>query len=373
MLREKPITVTKPSLPSLSELMPYLQEIWRSGILTNNGPLHAQLESELAEYLEVPYVSLFSNGTIALITALKALNIHGEVITTPYSFPATAHSLLWNDLKPVFIDIEEQTLNLDPQKIVDAITSRTTAILPVHVYGYPCNVDEIEKIAQEKQLAVIYDAAHAFGVKCHCGSLLNHGSLSVLSFHATKVFNTFEGGAIVCNDIVTKNHIDQLKNFGFVNETTIIKTGINGKLSEFNAAVGLAQLKNIDSYIERNTQIANRYMLGLRGVNGISCHFANMDKVERLNYSYFPILVRKDFPLTRDGLYKRLIDRNVFGRRYFYPLLTDFPMYQRDGFFRGNLPIARRISDSVICLPIYPSLSDEEVDYIIDLLKEAAS
>ena len=286
------IYVAQPALPPLEEFIPYLQQIWDSKILTNGGPFHQQLEKELCEYLGVEHICLFTNGTIALVTALQALRITGEVITTPYSFVATSHSLLWNGIKPVFVDIDPNTLNLDPARIEAAITPLTTAIMPVHCYGYPCDVDAIQKIADNYNLKVIYDAAHAFGVQCHCGSVLNHGDLSVLSFHATKVFNTFEGGAIVCPDAKTKVRIDQLKNFGHVGEVTVVAPGINGKMSEFNAALGLLQLKYIDQALARRKEIDTVYRERLKDVKGIHCLNDAGEKVA--NYAYFPILVQAD-------------------------------------------------------------------------------
>jgi dTDP-4-amino-4,6-dideoxygalactose transaminase len=360
----KPIYVTQPSLPPLEDLIPYLQQIWDNKVLTNNGPFHQQLETALCQYLGVPYISLFSNATIALIAALKALNITGEVITTPYSFVATAHSLLWNGLQPVFVDIDPVTLNLDPAKIAAAITPRTTAIMPVHVYGHPCDVDAIEAIARDHQLKVIYDAAHAFGVQCHCGSILNHGDLSVLSFHATKVFNTFEGGAIVCQNAETKQTIDQLKNFGFTGETTVTQTGINGKMNEFCAAFGLLQLQQIDQQIEKRKAIDGAYREGLRDIPGIRCH--NPPSPQKSNYSYFPIFVEDDYPLTRDQLYEKLKANGINARRYFYPLITDFEMYQNGPSPQVDpLPVAKNIADQVICLPIYADLSQKDAQMIV--------
>jgi dTDP-4-amino-4,6-dideoxygalactose transaminase len=359
----KPIFVTKPSLPPIEEFIPYLQKIWNSGVITNGGPFHQELEKELCKYLGVKYLSLFANGTIALVTALQALKIEGEVITTPYSFVATAHSLLWNNITPVFVDIDPKTLNMDPTKIEAAITSKTTAIMPVHCYGNPCDVDEIERIANKHSLRVIYDAAHAFGVKCHCGSVLNHGDLSILSFHATKVFNTFEGGAIVCSNEETKKHIDQLKNFGFIDETTVTSAGINGKMSEINAAFGLLQLKHVDEAIERRKKIAAIYREQLKDIRGLSC----LDIVPgaTLNYSYFPVLIDSEFPLSRDGLYQKLKDRNIFSRRYFYPLISQFPMYSH--FPSANsedLPNATKAANQILCLPIFPELTLAEQTYI---------
>lgn len=361
---DKPIYVTQPSLPPLEELIPYLEKIWETRTLTNGGPFHEQLEKALCDYLDVPYISLFANGTIALVTAVKALDLKGEVITTPYTFVATAHSLVWNGITPVFVDIDPVTLNLDPTKIEAAITPRTTAIMPVQVYGHPCDADAIDAIAKRHNLKVIYDAAHAFGVQCHCGSILNHGDLSVLSFHATKVFNTFEGGAIVCQDLETKTHIDQLKNFGFVNETSAVQTGINGKMNEFNAALGLLQLKHIDTAIEQRKAIDTAYREGLQDIMGIRCH-TRPDSM-RSNYSYFPIFVEHDYPLTRDQLYDKLKANGINGRRYFYPLITEFPMYRdMEGSVPADLCVAKDVAERVICLPIYSELSLHEIKRIV--------
>ena len=362
--KPEPLFVTQPSLPPLQELLPYLEQIWASKKVTNNGPFHQQLESALCAYLGVPYISLFCNATIALITALKALDIKGEVITTPYSFVATAHSLMWNGIKPVFVDIDPCTLNLDPNKIEAAITPRTTAIMPVHVYGHPCDVDAIDAIAKKHNLKVIYDAAHAFGVQCHCGSVLNHGDLSVLSFHATKAFNTFEGGAIVSQNAETKRCIDQLKNFGFTGETTVVQTGINGKMNEFNAAVGLLQLKHIDTAIEQRRAIDAAYREGLQDIPGIRCH--NPPESLRSNYSYFPIFIEDDYPLTRDQLYDKLKANGINGRRYFYPLITEFTMYRdMEGSVPADLSVAKDVAERVICLPIYSKLSLNKVKIIL--------
>lgn len=364
MKSPKPIFVTQPVLPALEDFVPYLQKIWDNKILTNNGPFHRQLEQALCGYLGIKHIALFTNGTVALITALQALRITGEVITTPYSFVATAHSLLWNGIKPVFVDVDPNTLNLNPDEIEAAITPHTTAIMPVHCYGHPCDVDRIQKIADTYGLKVIYDAAHAFGVQCHCGSVLTHGDLSVLSFHATKVFNTFEGGAIVCPDAKTKQRIDHLKNFGFVDETIVVAPGINGKMSEFNAALGLLQLKSFDAAIEKRQAIDARYRDGLAGVKGIHCLRHAGEKMA--NYAYFPILVQAEYPLTRDALYQKLKDNGVHGRRYFYPLISDFPMYRGlPSAAQANLPEARKAANEVICLPIYPALTNAQVDDII--------
>lgn len=348
--------------------MPYLQEIWASKMLTNGGPFHQQLEKMLCEHLGVEHISLFTNGTIALVTALQALRITGEVITTPYSFVATAHSLLWNGIKPIFVDIDPGTLNMDPAKIEAAITPQTTAIMPVHCYGHPCDVDAIQKIADDYNLKVIYDAAHAFGVECHCGSVLEHGDLSVLSFHATKVFNTFEGGAIVCRDAKTKVLIDHLKNFGFIDEVTVVAPGINGKMSEFNAALGVLQLKHIGRALERRKQIDNNYRTLLKDIKGIHCVNPTGERVA--NYAYFPVLVEPDYPCSRDALFQRLRDANIYARRYFYPLISVFPMYRGLPSARAdNLANASSIADKVICLPIHPSLTDEEQLTVVNVLR----
>jgi dTDP-4-amino-4,6-dideoxygalactose transaminase len=367
MSNQKPIYVTQPHLPPLDEFYPYLQEIWENKILTNSGPFHQQLEKALCDYLGVEHLALFSNGTIALVTALQALRITGEVITTPYSFVATAHSLLWNGIKPVFVDVDPNTLNLDPNKIEAAITPQTTAIMPVHCYGHPCNVEAIQKIADNYNLRVIYDAAHAFGVQNEGGSILKYGDLSVLSFHATKVFNTFEGGAIVCPDAKTKLRIDQLKNFGFVDELTVVAPGINGKMSEINAAFGMLQLQSVDRAIARRKEIDDMYRALLAQVKGIRCLPDAGETVS--NYSYFPVLVEDDYALDRDGLYQKLKDGGIYARRYFYPLITDFPMYRTlPSAHRENLPNATRAAQRVLCLPIYPNLSDDDVMRVVRLV-----
>jgi dTDP-4-amino-4,6-dideoxygalactose transaminase len=362
--------VTQPFLPPLEEFVPYLESIWESKWLTNAGPFHQQLEAALAEYLGVEHIALFTNGTIALVTALQSLRIVGEVITTPYSFVATAHSLLWNGIKPVFVDIDPITFNLDPERIEAAITPQTTAIMPVHVYGNPCDVDQIQKIADTYGLKVIYDAAHAFGVNSHCGSVLKHGDLSVLSFHATKVFNTFEGGAIVCPDTKTKQRIDYLKNFGFADELTVVAPGINGKMNEVQAAFGLLQLKYVDSAISRRQEIDAHYREALADITGINVPPHPSSK--RHNYSYFPILVEPDYPLSRNGLYDLLKTNDIFARRYFYPLISEFPMYRSmPSAAKSNLSVAHQVASEVICLPIYPDLSITEVDRIIELITGA--
>jgi dTDP-4-amino-4,6-dideoxygalactose transaminase len=370
MSKQSQIYVTKPDLPPLDEFISSLEDIWSSRLLTNGGPYHQKFEEELCHFLGVKHLSLFTNATIALVTALKALDIEGEVITTPYSFVATSHSLLWNKLEPVFVDIDPVTLNLDPTKIEPALTPRTTAIMPVHCYGRPCDVDAIKQIADANKLKVIYDAAHAFGVKCHCGSVLNHGDLSVLSFHATKAFNTFEGGAIISHDIEMKKHIDQLKNFGFVDEVTVLATGINGKMSELNAALGLLQLKYYDNSMSRRRMIDTRYRDGLDKILGIKC--LNADNPAATNYSYFPIIIDSTYPLSRDELYYKLKDNNINARRYFFPLIPEFPMYRGlKSALRDNYPVAYNVASKVLCLPIYSTLEPTVQARIINLISEA--
>lgn len=365
-----PIYVTQPALPPLEEFIPYLQEIWDNKILTNGGPFHQQLEKALCDYLGVKHLALFSNGTLGLLTALQALRVTGEVITTPYSFVATAHSLLWNGIKPVFADVHPDTLNLDPAKIEAAITPHTTAIMPVHCYGHPCDVEAIQKIADNYNLRVIYDAAHAFGVQDRGGSVLRHGDLSVLSFHATKVFNTFEGGAIICPDAKTKQRIDHLKNFGFVDETTVVAPGINGKMSEINAAFGMLQLKHVDAALAKRKSIDAAYREALQNVPGIRCL---QDAGEQFsNHAYFPILVEADYPMSRDDLYQKLKGNGIYARRYFYPLISEFPMYRgMASAHRENLPVATGAAQKVLCLPIYPALSSDSQQRIIDFVRLA--
>jgi dTDP-4-amino-4,6-dideoxygalactose transaminase len=364
-----PIYVTQPTLPELADFIPYLEQIWANKILTNGGSFHQQLEQALCDYLGVEYISLFTNGTIALVVALQALRITGEVITTPYSFVATSHSLLWNGIKPVFVDIDKDTLNLDPNKIEAAITRQTTAIMPVHCYGHPCAVEQIQKIADIYNLKVIYDAAHAFAVQHKNVSILNYGDLSVLSFHATKVFNTFEGGAIVCPDAKTKQRIDHLKNFGFVDEVTVVAPGINGKMSEINAAFGLLQLKGIDAALQKRKDIDCYYRKAFAKVKGIHCLADNGETAA--NYAYFPILVQSGYPLSRDQLFEKLRVNGIYARRYFYPLISDFPMYRSlPSSAQSNLPVATKSANEVICLPIYPNLDMKSINSIIEILKE---
>lgn len=362
------ITVTSPLLPSLDEFTESLKEIWESKWITNNGQFHQKLEAALAEYLKVPYVSLFTNGTLPLLTALQALRITGEVITTPYSFVATTHALWWNGIKPVFVDIDPSTGNIDPQKIEAAITPRTTAILPVHVYGKPCDTEAIQAIADKYGLKVIYDAAHAFGVEVNGESLLNAGDMSTLSFHATKVFNTIEGGAMVMHDEKTKQRIDYLKNFGFANEIEVVGPGINSKMDEIRSAYGLLNLKQVDAAIAARQKVAVAYREALRNVDGIS-FWDDMPGV-RHNYSYFPIFVDAEkYGMTRDELYMKMKDQGVWSRRYFYPLISEFSTYRGLESSRPeNLPNAHMMADTVICLPMHHALREEEINRIIDCI-----
>lgn len=366
---EKPVYVTEPFLPPLDEFQEYLKDIWKSKWLTNNGKYHQLFEQALCDYLGVKHVSLFSNGTLALVTALQVFKISGEVITTPFSFVATTHSLWWNNIQPVFVDIDPQTFNLDANKIEAAITPKTTAILPVHVYGNPCNVKKFQEIADTYGLKLIYDAAHAFRVKIDGTSIANFGDLSVLSFHATKVFNTFEGGAIVCHNEKTKKRIDYLKNFGFANEITVVEPGINAKMNEFQAALGLLQLKYINSSIEKNKQIAFTYRKALNGISGIKI-LEDISGVAH-NYSYFPILIDKEkYGKSRDDVYEYLKKHNIFTRRYFYPLISQFPAYRGlESAKEGLMPVAEKVAREVLCLPIYPTLDESKVLSISNLIK----
>lgn len=366
----KLITVTSPLLPNLDEFYEELKKIWDSKWITNNGSYHKKLEASLAEYLGVPYVSLFTNGTLPLLTALQALRITGEVITTPYSFVATTHSIWWNGCKPVFVDIDPATGNIDPDKIEAAITPRTTAIMPVHVYGKPCDTKRIQEIADTYGLKVIYDAAHAFGVKVNGESILNAGDLSTLSFHATKVFNTIEGGAMVMHDLATKKRIDDLKNFGIHDEVTVVGPGINSKMDEMRSAYGLLNLKQVDAAIEARHQVAIKYREALRDVEGIS-FFDDMPGV-RHNYSYFPIFIDAErFGMTRDELYAKMKANNVLGRRYFYPLISEFSTYRGlDSARPDNLPNAHKMANSVLCLPMHHKMSNSDLECVFEFFKK---
>lgn len=364
----KQITVTSPLLPNLDEFHELLKQIWDSKWITNNGSFHRQLEAALAEYLKVPYVSLFTNGTLPLLTALQALRITGEVITTPYSFVATTHSIWWNGCKPVFVDIDPKTGNLDPEKIEAAITPKTTAIMPVHCYGKPCDVRRIKEIADTYGLKVIYDAAHAFGVEVDGESILNWGDMSTLSFHATKVYNTIEGGAMIMHDAETKKRIDYLKNFGFAGETTVVGPGINSKMDEMRAAYGLLNLKQVDAAISARKQTADTYRAALREVNGLT-FYEDIPGVKH-NYSYFPIFIDAEkYGMTRDELYFNMKEANVLGRRYFYPLISEFSTYRGlESARKENLPNAHKMADSVICLPMHHKLSEEDIERILKLV-----
>lgn len=369
-MEKKLITVTSPLMPSLDEFNVYLQDIWSRKWITNNGYYHKELEKALCEYLDVPFISLFTNGTLPLITALQAMRITGEVITTPFSFVATTHALWWNGIKPVFVDIDPVTCNLDPEKIEAAITPRTTAIMPVHVYGQPCDTKRIQEIADKYGLKVIYDAAHAFGVKVNGESILNVGDMSTLSFHATKVYNTIEGGALVMHDEQTKKRIDYLKNFGFAGETTVVAPGINSKMDEVRAAYGLVNLKQVDKAIEARRRVADTYREALKGVPGIRF----MEDVPGVhhNYAYFPIFVDEaQYGMSRDELYFKMKEHNVLGRRYFYPLISEFSTYRGlDSAEPRNLPNAHKMANSVICLPMYHSLSNEDIQRVLNCIKK---
>ena len=367
---KKNITVTSPLLPDLEEFTKSLQEIWQRKWITNNGVLHAQLELALAEYLKVPYVSLFTNGTLPLLTALQALRITGEVITTPYSFVATTHALWWNGIKPVFVDVDLSTGNIDPEKIEAAITPRTTAILPVHVYGKPCDTAAIQAIADKYGLKVIYDAAHAFGVEVNGKSILEAGDMSTLSFHATKVYNTIEGGAMIMHDAKTKQRIDYLKNFGFASETEVIGPGINSKMDEVRAAYGLLNLKQVDVAINARQRVAKAYRAALKDIEGLS-YWEDMPGV-RHNYSYFPIFVdAMKYGMTRDELYFKLKEQGILGRRYFYPLISEFSTYRGLESARPeNLPNAHKMADTVICLPMHHALTDDDVERVLNVIKK---
>lgn len=378
--KKSQITVTSPLLPPLDEFISYLQQIWDSKWITNNGQFHQQLEQELAEYLRVEYLSLFTNGTLPLITAFQALGIHeGEVITTPYSFVATSHSIWWNGLKPVFVDIEEETCGIDPAKIEAAITPNTVAIMPVHCYGKPCKTAEIDAIAKKHNLKVIYDAAHAFGVIQNGHSVLKAGDISTLSFHATKVYNTIEGGALICHSAEMKYHVDNLKNFGFRGETTVVAPGINSKMDEMRAAYGLLNLCQVDAAIDARKQVAKQYVEALQDVQGIKIFQPMIDSfasnlsplTSNLNYSYFPIFVDEEqYGISRDALYEKMKVNNVLGRRYFYPLITDFDPYKDiPSANPANLPVANKIANQVICLPMHHALNEENVKRVIDCIR----
>lgn len=365
---DKQITVTSPLLPNLEEFNLMLKEIWNSKWITNNGQFHQQLEQNLAEYLGVPYVSLFTNGTLPLLTALQALRVTGEVITTPYSFVATTHCIWWSGCKPVFVDIDPATGNIDPDKIEAAITPKTTAIMPVHVYGKPCDTQRIQEIADKYGLRVIYDAAHAFGVKVDGESILNAGDVSTLSFHATKVYNTLEGGAMIMQDKEMKKRVDYLKNFGFANEIEVIAPGINSKVDEVRAAYGILNLRQVDAAIEARHQVAIKYREALRSVDGIS--FMDDMPGVRHNYSYFPIFVDAEkYGMTRDELYFKMKEQNVLSRRYFYPLISEFSTYRGlPSATKENLPNAHKMADSVICLPMHHALGEDDIERILKLI-----
>lgn len=368
-MQDKTITVTSPLLPNLQDFEKCLEDIFQRKWLTNNGHYHQELEKALTEYLKVPYLSLFTNGTLPLITALQAMRITGEVITTPYSFTATTHSIWWNNLKPVFVDVDEKTGNIDVNKIEAAITPNTTSIMPVHVYGTPCDTKRIQEIADIYGLKVIYDAAHAFGVTVNGKSILEAGDMSTLSFHATKVYNTVEGGALICRDEATKKRIDYLKNFGFADEVTVVAPGINSKMDELRSAWGLLNLKQVDDAIARRKRVAEMYKATLKDVAGIR-YLEDIEGV-RHNYSYFPIFItEKEYGMSRDALYAKLKENNILGRRYFYPLISNFPVYRGlESARKENLPIANKLAEQVLCLPMYADLTDEDVERVLQVVR----
>ena len=366
---ENQITVTSPLLPPLKDFVPLLEDIWKRKWITNNGHYHQLLEKALSEYLGVPYISLFTNGTIPLLTAFQALGIKDcEVITTPYSFVATSNAAIWNDVEPVFVDIDEKTGNLDPNKIEEAITPKTKAILPVHVYGNPCDTKAIQEIADKHGLKVIYDAAHAFGVKKDGKTILTDGDISTLSFHATKTYNTVEGGALICKDEKTKAYIDSLKNFGYTSEIYITETGINGKMDEIRSAYGLLNLQNIDDAIAKRKHVAETYRSALKNIDGITMF--SEDSSVTYNYSYFPIFIDSEkFWTTRDDLFINLRANGILSRRYFYPLISNFKPYQHiPSASRENLPVANKMADSVLCLPIHHLLNDGQLERIVSFV-----
>lgn len=371
-MTNKPIFVTKPLLPDLNLFHQMLGDIWDRGILTNSGPMHNKLEEALAEYLGVPYISLFNNGTIALLVAIKALELPqgSEIITTPYSFVATAHSIVWSDHIPVFVDVDESTCNINVQAIESAITENTSAIMAVHCYGNPCDVDALDMLAKKHKIKIIYDAAHAFGVQIHGKSILNFGSLSALSFHATKVFNTIEGGAIVSKSLNDKKKIDYLKNFGFEDELTVNSLGINGKMSEVNAAFGLLQLNDIDSALDKRLRIDQMYRSRLKHLKNLK--LLSFEENVTSNGSYFPIFIDQSSAVSRDDIYNKFKEHNIYSRRYFYPLITELEPYLSDPKYKkqADLKIAQKLADEVLCLPIYPDLTLDEVNMICDLLCE---
>lgn len=383
-MNQNKITVTSPLLPDLDEFNELIKEIWKCKWITNNGSFHRQLEKELAEYLKVPYISLFTNGTLPLLTAMQALRITGEVITTPYSFVATTHSIWWNGCRPVFVDIEEKTCGINPEKIEAAITPKTTAIMPVHCYGKPVNIDAIQAIADKYGLKVIYDAAHAFGVEVNGKSVLTAGDMSTLSFHATKVYNTLEGGALIVKDEATKKRIDYMKNFGFAGETEVVAPGINSKMDELRCAYGLLNLQQIDAAIAARKEVARQYVEALKDIPGIripsyiqesfdnSLFSRGERQMVKLNYSYFPIFVNaEEYGMSRDQLYFKMREANVFGRRYFYPLISTFSPYcGLPSAAPENLPVATKMANEVICLPVHHELYKSDINLVTDIVRE---
>lgn len=364
------LPVAQPTLPPLAEVVRHLEEAWGNRFLTNAGPLHQRLEEALREYLDVEHLSLFNNGTNALLTAVQALGLKGEVVTTPFSFVATANSLVWNGATPVFADIEESTFGLSADAFAAAVTPRTTGAMPVHCYGLPCDVKGIAEVASDHGLKVVYDAAHAFGVRRGGSSLLRHGDLAVLSFHATKVFSTVEGGAIVSHTAEQKRRIDRLRNFGIVDETSVTEAGLNGKLSEVHAAFGLAQLAHMGEMLRSRAALDARYRKALAGIRGLTLPATPPDTVA--NHGYFPVLVGPEFPVSRDGLHARLKAKGILSRRYFFPLICDFEAYSKAGH-RPLVPVARRVSSQVLCLPMYAHLSEADLDRVAGAVRDVAT
>jgi dTDP-4-amino-4,6-dideoxygalactose transaminase len=369
-MSDRPIYVTRPSLPPLAELVPMLEKIWETRVLSNQGPFHQRFETALGEFLDVDHVSLVANGMLALETAIEAAELSGEVVTTPYSFVATIHAVQRANLQPVFVDIRPGDLNIDVGMVEAALTERTSAIVAVHCYGNPCDVDALQALATCHGLKLIYDAAHAFGVRLNGQCLLRHGDFSTLSFHATKVFNTFEGGAVIASTDSAKASIDSLRNFGIASETSIPNVGGNAKMSEFNAALGLLQLQRFEAARAARKHIDAAYREALQGLSGIE--LLQIPQGVEPNFSYFPILVGEDYPLSRDGLYEALKAQGIFARRYFHPLLSGLAMY-RDvpSADPAKLLVATRAAAQILCLPIYEGLDEADQARVTSFIMNA--
>jgi dTDP-4-amino-4,6-dideoxygalactose transaminase len=365
-----PINVTQPLLPDLQDYCGILRQVWDNRFLTNNGPIAKRLEKELAGYLGVPHLSLFSNGTVALQLACRVLRLKGEVITTPFTFAATSHALYWNGLKPIFCDIDDETFTIDPDRVEESITPDTTAILPVHVYGNPCKVERLHEIADKHGLKIIYDAAHAFGVEINGKPVGSFGDISMFSLHATKIYHTIEGGALTFKNPGLKQRADELRNFGIIREDRIDEPGINGKLNEIQAGMGLLLLEMVDREIARRKEITRIYRDMLHNIPGIRIN-KDQDGVKH-NYPYFVIRVdSSEYGLSRDDLQKRLREYNIFSRRYFYPLCSQFRCYRDLPSSRAeNLPVAKKASEEVLVLPLYGRLTNGEVEKICSIIGE---